>query len=580
MIYDVFISYRRDGGFETAKHLNDLLVRDGYSVSFDIDTLREGNFDNTLLERIEQCSDFLLIVNKDAFARMLDLDSHPEEDWLRRELAYALQLRKNIIPVLLAGASFPNLLPDDVKEVRSKNGPKYSKDYFDTFYAKLKGFMHALPRCAPASNLGVESPATANLKVKCDLDCVFYLDGEERLQLNADQLQKIPLPPGEYELVFVGAENPADRLVQDFRMPQEDKLLKVSLKGIRDKRLQKEAEVKRIAEEKRLAEENRREEEKRRAEEEARKRAEEEKRREEDRKRAKEQERREEDRKRAEEVKRREEERRRAEEEARKWAEEEAKKYEEARKRAEEEFRRKVDEERRFATSDCEFTVNGVSFKMINVEGGTFQMGATPEQGNFGWDAEKPVHSVTLSSYRIGDTPVTQALWKAVMGNNPSLFKGDNLPVEKVSWDDCQEFIQKLNRLTGKTFRLLTEAEWEYAARGGKHHSPYKYAGSNNINEVAWYDDNSGRETHPVKTKKPNALGIYDMSGNVREWCQDCFEHYSGSAQTDPKGPTSGSHRVLRGGSWNSGNSLCQVASRSLDTNGNRIINSGFRLAL
>lgn len=372
----------------------------------------------------------------------------------------------------------------------------------------------------------VSTSSNPNLKIKCDLDCGFYLDGEERLQLKADQLQKIPLPPGEYELVFVGMENPADRIVQDFRMPQEDKLLKVSLKGIRDKRLQKEAE-----------------EERQRAEEEARKRAEEEK--------------------------RREEERRRVEEEAIKRAEEERRRQEEARRKAEEELRR--------ATSDREFTVKGVTFKMIYVEGGTFQMGSDDSDA---YDHEKPIHSVSLSSYHIGETPVTQALWEAVMGNNPSLFKGDNLPVEKVSWDDCQEFIQKLNRLTGKTFRLLTEAEWEYAARGGKHHSPYKYAGSNNINEVAWYDDNSGRETHPVKTKKPNALGIYDMSGNVREWCQDCFEHYSASAQTDPKGPTSGSHRVLRGGSWNSGNSLCQVASRSLDTNGNRIINSGFRLAL
>ena len=529
MIYDVFISYRRDGGFETAKHLNDLLVRDGYSVSFDIDTLREGNFDHTLLERIEQCSDFLLIVNKDAFARMLDLDSHPEEDWLRRELAYALQLRKNIIPVLLAGASFPNLLPDDVKEVRSKNGPKYSKDYFDTFYAKLKGFMHALPRCAPASNLGVESPATANLKVKCDLDCVFYLDGEERLQLNADQLQKIPLPPGEYELVFVGAENPADRLVQDFRMPQEDKLLKVSLKGIRDKRLQKEAE-----------------EERQRAEEEARKRAEEEK--------------------------RREEERRRAEEEARKRAEEERLRQEEARRKAEEELRR--------ATSDCEFTVNGVSFKMIYVEGGTFQMGATPEQGSEAFSGEKPVHSVTLSSYHIGETPVTQALWKAVMGSNPSGFKGDNLPVEKVSWNDCQEFIQKLNQLTGKKFRLPTEAEWEYAARGGKHHSPYKYAGSNSLDEVAWNEGNSGGATHSVKTKKPNALGIYDMSGNVWEWCEDWYGAYSGSAQTDPKGPASCSDRVLRGGSWYSGAGRCRVSRRGSNTPDCRYLNHGFRLSL
>lgn len=515
MIYDVFISYRRDGGFETAKHLNDLLVRDGYSVSFDIDTLREGNFDNTLLERIEQCSDFLLIVNKDAFARMLDLDSHPEEDWLRRELAYALQLRKNIIPVLLAGASFPNLLPDDVKEVRSKNGPKYSKDYFDTFYAKLKGFMHALPRCAPASNLGVESPATANLKVKCDLDCVFYLDGEERLQLKADQLQKIPLFPGEYELVFVGAENPADRLVQDFRMPQEDKLLKVSLKEIRDKRLEKEAE-----------------------------------------------------------------------------------------------------EERRLATSDREFTVNGVSFKMIYVEGGTFQMGSDDVDVP---DDMKPI-SVTLSSYHIGETPVTQALWKAVMGTTirqqrdlfnpewPALGEGDDYPIHYVSWEECQEFIQKLNQLTGKTFRLPTEAEWEYAARGGKHHSPYKYAGSDNIDDVAWYIGNSGDnyltdtddmlkifdttnyiikvikdnhcKTHPVKTKKPNALGIYDMSGNASEWCQDWF--YSGLALIGPEGPSESwcRVRVLRGGSLGTVAMSCRVYNRYCDDPSSRYYDNGFRLAL
>jgi hypothetical protein len=212
MIYDVFISYRRDGGFETAKHLNDLLVRDGYSVSFDIDTLREGNFDNTLLGRIEQCSDFLLIVNKEAFVRTLDPKFDPEKDWLRRELSYALKLKKNIIPILLAGATFPDKLPDDVEKVRFKNGPAYSKDYFDNFYAKLKGFMRAHPR--RTANYGTDiSTATANLKIKCDLDCVFYLDDEERLQLTAGQLQKIPLSPGEYELAFVGTENSADRLV-------------------------------------------------------------------------------------------------------------------------------------------------------------------------------------------------------------------------------------------------------------------------------------------------------------------------------------------------------------------------------
>lgn len=231
-------------------------------------------------------------------------------------------------------------------------------------------------------------------------------------------------------------------------------------------------------------------------------------------------------------------------------------------------------------SQDREFTVNGVTFKMIYVEGGTFQMGATPEQGSEAFSYEKPVHSVTLSCYHIGETPVTQALWEAVMGSNPSKFKGDNLPVETVSWNDCQEFIQKLNQLTGKKFRLPTEAEWEYAARGGKHHSPYKYAGSNSIYEVAWYDDNSGFGTYPVKTKKPNALGIYDMSGNVWEWCQDWYGAYSGSAQTDPKGPASGSYRVPRGGSWCSSAGYCRVSTRNSSHPDDRNSIYGFRLSL
>ena len=165
------------------------------------------------------------------------------------------------------------------------------------------------------------------------------------------------------------------------------------------------------------------------------------------------------------------------------------------------------------------FMVNGVSFEMVRVEGGTFHMGATSEQKDEAWDREKPVHSVTLSSYYIGKTEVTQALWQAVMGSNPSNFKGSNLPVECVCWNDCQEFIQKLNSLTGRNFRLPTEAEWEFACRGGNNSRGYKYSGSNNLGSVAWYDDNSGGQTHPVATKAPNELGIYDMSGNVWEWC-------------------------------------------------------------
>ena len=193
------------------------------------------------------------------------------------------------------------------------------------------------------------------------------------------------------------------------------------------------------------------------------------------------------------------------------------------------------------------FTVKGVSFKMIRVEGK-----GTP--------------------YYIGETQVTQALWSAVKGSNPSRRKGDNLPVELISWDDCQEFIQQLNTMTGKKFRLPKEAEWEYAAQGGSRSHGYEYSGSNTIDEVAWYYENAcdvGSEsqnygTRPVKTKKPNELGIYDMSGNVCEWCED----------------SSGSFRVNRGGSWSSTATYCRVAIRFILSPSDRRSDLGFRLAL
>lgn len=225
------------------------------------------------------------------------------------------------------------------------------------------------------------------------------------------------------------------------------------------------------------------------------------------------------------------------------------------------------------------FTVNGVQFTMVAVEGGTFTMGATSEQGSDARDNEKPAHQVTLSDYYIGQTEVTQALWKAVMGSNPSFFKGDNLPVEQVSWDDCQEFIQKLNQLTGKQFRLPTEAEWEYAARGGRKSRGYKYAGGNNIDLVAWYDDNSGNETHPVATKQANEHGVYDMSGNVWEWCSDWYGDYQSSSLSDPQGPSSGSNRVIRGGSYFNFARYCRVSCRCSDTPGRRFNYLGLRLS-
>ena len=225
-------------------------------------------------------------------------------------------------------------------------------------------------------------------------------------------------------------------------------------------------------------------------------------------------------------------------------------------------------------------TIKGVNYEMVWVEGGTFRMGATSEQGSDAYSDEKPVHSVTLSSFYIGKTEVTQALWKAVMGSNPSNFRGDNLPVECVSWNDCQAFIRKLNALTGQNFRLPTEAEWEFACRGGNNSRGYKYSGSNYIDNVAWYDGNSGDKTLPVGTKAPNELGIYDMSGNVWEWCADWCGDYSSGAQTNPKGPYEGSNRVYRGGSWIDNAMGSRSSCRSFDSPGSRSNCLGLRLSL
>ena len=223
------------------------------------------------------------------------------------------------------------------------------------------------------------------------------------------------------------------------------------------------------------------------------------------------------------------------------------------------------------------YTVNGVTFNMVTVDGGTFTMGGTAEQGGDAADDELPTHSVTLNTFSIGQTEVAQELWQAVMGSNPSFTNGGNYgidlqrPVERVSWYECQEFLSKLNQLTGKNFRLPTEAEWEYAARGGKSSRDYKYAGGGTIGDVAWYWGNlpsqsyssAGYGSQTVATLEANELGLYDMSGNVWEWCQDWYGDYSSSLQTNPTGSSSGSLRVARGGSWFSIARYCRVSNRN-----------------
>jgi len=233
------------------------------------------------------------------------------------------------------------------------------------------------------------------------------------------------------------------------------------------------------------------------------------------------------------------------------------------------------EEEKASKTIDSQI-VQGIIDNMVPIEGGTFQMGSADSDA---LSDEQPVHAVTLSPFSIGRYEVTQEEWETVMGTNPSVFTGSKKPVEQVSWDDCQEFISKLNDLTGRQFCLPTEAEWEYAARGGNKADAFRFAGSGNLDEVGWYDTNSGGTTHEVGQKSPNVLGLYDMSGNVWEWCQDWYGSYGDGQQTDPKGPGSASCRVYRGGGWGNNAAGCRVAHRNISTPSYQDGCLGFRLA-
>lgn len=242
------------------------------------------------------------------------------------------------------------------------------------------------------------------------------------------------------------------------------------------------------------------------------------------------------------------------------------------------------------------FKANGVSFKMVMVKGGTFTMGATKEQGKDVWRDETPAHQVTLSSYYIGQTEVTQELWQAVMGDNPAEFKNAKRPVESVKKKNIDEFIKKLNQLTGRKFRLPTEAEWEFAARGGTLSKGYKYAGSDDLSAVAWYGGNSsGQTTRTVASKRANELGIFDMSGNVYELCQDWYQAYKANPQNNPlinppldeDGDIDEDADIMdnvfyvgRGGSVTNNPEQCRVAYRRPISDSESYEYVGFRLAL
>ncbi|MDI9338408.1 MAG: SUMF1/EgtB/PvdO family nonheme iron enzyme [Alphaproteobacteria bacterium] len=229
------------------------------------------------------------------------------------------------------------------------------------------------------------------------------------------------------------------------------------------------------------------------------------------------------------------------------------------------------------------YTVNGYNFQMKLVEGGSFSMGCTHEQSFICESDEKPAHTVNLSGFYIGKFEVTQGLWKSVMGYNPSFFNkaGDDYPVENISWDDCQIFIKQLNQLTGNYFRLPTEAEWEFAARGGiKNPQQTLFSGSKYNELVQWDNTNSGNTTHQVGLKQPNSLGLYDMSGNVWEWCADSYGTYSINNLTNPIGTNSGFFKVLRGGSWDTNIKNCRVSNRGYYIASYHGSGRGLRLAI
>ncbi len=253
---------------------------------------------------------------------------------------------------------------------------------------------------------------------------------------------------------------------------------------------------------------------------------------------------------------------------------------EELRKELREELRKEQEQQ---AVSDRRPAIlKQIDANMVAVKGGCYQMGDTFGDG---FSAAKPVHQVCVSSFKMGKYEVTQEQWLAVMGNNPSHFAecGLKCPVEQVSWNDIQDFLSRLNAATGKRYRLPTEAEWEYAARsGGKSEKWAGTSSESSLGNYAWYDANSGKKTHPVGQKQPNGLGLYDMSGNVWEWCSDWYDenYYSSSPKQNPPGPSSGKYRVLRGGSWYYSASNARAANRSLSAPDDRLYSNGFRVVL
>ena len=490
MQYDIFISYKRKS-LPTANNLYYRLTTRGYSTFFDLEEMGRDNFNVQLLSYIENAKDVFVILEEGSLDACRQ--NNWEKDWFCREIAYALEKKKNIIPILIGGYQMPSsdYFPAKLKELSFKNAPEFNFSFFEAYLDKLMEKEYLL------SKPNLQENATSGFKFYSNETCQVFKEGKLVCSLEgmSDAPYYLPVPrKGDYRFKAVNISTADEQILKEHIDSDEEKEIEIS------------------------------------------------------------------------------------------WG-----------KRT-----KPVDIIAIKNSSSHVYTINGLSFNMIFVKGGTFTMGATSEQIADAYKNEKPAHKVSLSDFFIGETVVTQELWQAVMGSNPSFFKDPIRPVVNVSWTDCQLFMKRINDVLidklphGKKFRLPTEAEWEFAARGGVESKGYKYSGSNKLNEVGWYFGNSNdrslvhftdhygenRKNCQVKGKNPNELGIYDMSGNVWEWCQDWFGNYESQSLINPIGPNNGYGRICRGGGSSDGWVDCRVSNRSSVCPSDRLCGLGLRLAL
>lgn len=463
--YDIFISYKRKS-LATANNLYYRLSTRGYSTFFDLEEMRRDNFNTQLLEYIENAKDVFVILEEGSLDGCKQ-DNWEEKDWFCHEIAYALERKKNIIPILLYNYQMPSedSLPDRLKDLTLKHAPEFNFSFFDAYLDKLikKNYILADPN--------IQDKTIAVFKFYTNKSCHIFMEGKLVCSLEemSDEPYYLPVArKGDYRFKAVNT------------ITTEAKIIKAHIDA--DEEMEIEIE----------------------------------------------------------------------------WT------YDTSTIEYHNDYH-----PTQISPHTKTISVLGVEFRMVIIRKGSFYMGTIFPKSDYSSITKtytRNSHLVHLSKdYYLGETVVTQKLWYAVMQGNPSRFVNDNSPVDSVSWNDCMQFIMRLNKITGMNFRLPSEAEWEFAARGGIMSQDYLYSGSNCLNEVGWYLENSNNQTHPVKQKAPNELGLYDMSGNVWEWCQDYYDEYDSCIQCDPNGPPQGSYHVYRGGCWCETEN-CRVTVRKADS--------------